>query len=249
MRWRFAVTDYALANLLWLKDPTIAPDLPRNRLIAEAYAAGQPPTNLWNAYLTEIASLEASGKVTADDYLLLRHSLSAKAALMDLNDRLKDAFTEGTIREILEVAKETLRADLRAEVKTEKGRRLESEEKLQSREEETFALRQRLRSAARWIAITARQALFVVSCPLLAFGVLRTFPWALPPLPSFWTTYVTPGVLLLVLFLMLGNLILGATLRDLANRFEDRVEGMMTRVIFKLVGFPSSIEHDNSLHQ
>ena len=30
---------------------------------------------------------------------------------------------------------------------------------------------------------------------------------------------------------MLGNLILGTTLLDLANRFEDRVEGMIARVI------------------
>ena len=244
-----AVTDYALANLLWLKDPTIAPALPHKQLIAEAYAAMQPPTNLWKAYLTEIASLEDSGEVTTDDYLLLRHSLSAKAALMDLTDGQEDAFTEGSIKKILEVAKENIRADLWTEVKTEKYRRLETEEKLQSREEETFALRQRLRSAARWIAITARRSLLIVTCPLLAFGILRTFPWALPPLPSFWTTYVTPGVLLLLFLLMLGNLILGTTLRDLANRFEDRVEGMMARVIFKLVGLPWSTEHDNSPHQ
>ena len=39
---------------------------------------------------------------------------------------------------------------------------------------------------------------------------------------------------------MLGNLILGTTLLDLANRFEDRVEGMIARVIFKLVGLPWS---------
>ena len=209
-----AVTDYALANLLWLKNPTGAPDLPHKRLIAETYAAMRPSENLWSSYLMEIASLEDNGQVTADDYLLLRHSLSAKASLMDLTDGREDAFTEGSVKDILKVAKETLRADLLADVEAQRRRRLEAEDKLQSREEETLALRQRLRGVAGWIAKSARQALFVVSCPLLAFGVLLTFPWALPPLPRFWETYVTPGVFLLVLSLMLGNLIWGTTFME-----------------------------------
>ena len=240
-----AVTDYALANLLWLKNPTVAPDLPYKRLIAETYAAMRPPENLWRSYLKEIALLEDNGQVTPDDYFLLRHSLSAKAALMDLTDGREDAFTEGSVKDILEVIKENLRAELRADVEDQRRRRLEAEDKLQSREEETLALRQHLRGVAGWLAKSSRHALFVVSCPLLAFGVLLTFPWALPPLPRFWETYVTPGVLFLVLSLVLGNLIWGTTLRKLTNSFEDRIVGMITRFIFKLVGLPESGGHDN----
>ena len=249
-----AVTDYALANLLWLKDPAIAPDLPRKRLIADAYAAMSPPTNLWKAYLTQIALLEDSGKVTADEYLLLRHSLSAKAALMDLTDGKEDAFTEGSVTDVLEVAKEKLRADLRAQVEAEKQRRYQVEEELQSKqeelqnkEEELLAQRQRLRGMAGRIAIIARRILLIVSCPLLAIGVLLTFPWSFPVLPSFWAPYVAPSILLLVLFLMLGNLIFGTTLQYLGNRFEFRVAAIMTRVFFRLFGLPGKIDHDNSL--
>ena len=54
--------------------------------MADAYAAMSPPGKLWKAYLTQIALLEDSGKVTTEEYKLLRHSLSAKAALMDLTD-------------------------------------------------------------------------------------------------------------------------------------------------------------------
>ena len=240
----FATTDYGLANLLWLKDPTIAPTLPRRRLIADAYAAMQPTPNLWNAYLTEIATLEEDGKVTADDYLLLRHSLHAKTALMDLTDGHEDVFTEGSINAILEVTKEKLRADLRAEVSDQRRQTLEVQEELQSKQQETLALRLRLRRGARWVARIARLTLFVVSFPLLVLGVLLTFPWTLPVPAALWKTYITPSVLLLVFFLMLGNLMLGTTLRDLANRFEDCVAGMMIRVIFKLVGLPSINERD-----
>lgn len=246
-----AVTDYALANLLWLKDPAIAPDLPRKRLIADAYAAMRPPTSLWKAYLTQIALLEESGKVTTEEYLLLRHSLSAKAALMDLTDGKEGAFTEGTVTEVLEVAKEKLRADLRAQVEAEKQRRYQVEEELQckqeelhNRDEELLAQRQRLRGMAGRIAIIARRTLLIVSCPLLVIGVLLTFPWSFPALPSFWETYVTPGLLLLVLSLMLGNLIFGATLRSLGNRFEFRVAALMTRVFFRLFGLPEKIDQD-----
>ena len=248
-----AVTDYALANLLWLKDPAKAPDLPRKRLIADAYAAMHPPTNLWNAYLTQIALLEDSGKVTTEEYLLLRHSLSAKAALMDLTDGKEDAFTEGSITDILQVAKEKLRADLQAEVETEKQRRSQVEEKLQrkeeelqNRKEELLVQRQRLRGMAGWVARISRRILLFVSCPVLAIGVLLTFPWSLPVLPSFWATYVAPSVLSLLLSLMIGNLIFGTTLWSLGNHFEFRVAGIMTRVFFRLFGLPEKIDHNNS---
>ncbi|MBI3662002.1 MAG: hypothetical protein HY234_02990 [Acidobacteria bacterium] len=71
----------------------MAPDLPRRRLIADAYAAMEPPDELWKAYLVEIARLETKGEISAEDYMLLRHVLSAKAALMDLTKGDASAFT------------------------------------------------------------------------------------------------------------------------------------------------------------
>jgi hypothetical protein len=121
------VTDYVLGNLLWLKNPTHAPDLPVRRLIADAYASLQPSEDLWKRYLVEIARLKKEGSIQSMDYLLLRHNLSAKRALMELTTGDEYAFSEGTVAEVLQVAQEHVRADLRAELERERQKRAEDQ--------------------------------------------------------------------------------------------------------------------------
>jgi hypothetical protein len=68
----------------------------------------QPPEGR-KRYLAEIARLEESGEVNVEDYLVLRHSLAAKAALMDLTLGDEETFSEGTVKEVLQVALENVR--------------------------------------------------------------------------------------------------------------------------------------------
>ncbi len=51
------LTDYALTNLLWLKRPTAAPDLPRKRIIADCYAATRPTERSGNSTTRRLTSL------------------------------------------------------------------------------------------------------------------------------------------------------------------------------------------------
>src|SRR5207249_4866764 len=46
--------DHVLAMIVWLKTPLKAPNLPRVRIIADSYAALNPPVALWKEYLDEI---------------------------------------------------------------------------------------------------------------------------------------------------------------------------------------------------
>ncbi|GAH51694.1 unnamed protein product, partial [marine sediment metagenome] len=62
------VTDYELTNLVWLKDPSLSPNLPRRRLIADSYASVQPSDTLWAKYLRTIEHLEENGKISSDQY-------------------------------------------------------------------------------------------------------------------------------------------------------------------------------------
>lgn len=110
------LTDYSLGSLLWLKGPSSAPELPRRLVIAEAYAATQPPDDLWKSYLAEIHKLRERGVVPEHDYSLLRFSTTAKRAVMDLTKGYGGAFTEGTVAEVLAIAHEQVRADLNAEL-------------------------------------------------------------------------------------------------------------------------------------
>ncbi len=230
-----AVTDYALANLLWLKNPTAAPELPRKILLADSYAAMQPPPMLWKKYLTEIARLEDGGGVSADEYMLLRHSLSAKAALMDLTDGRQDAFTEGTVKDILDVAKENVRADLRRDLESQRQRRLEAEERLQEARHLATAQKVRLRGIATRIGRAIRHLLFGLAFVLLVIGLVVTFPTELPALPG---RYIQPGILVLVALLTIGNLVWGATLRQVLDWIENQISLGIERALFAVAGIP-----------
>ena len=122
-----ALTDHALTNMLWLKLPVQAQDLPRKRLIAASYAATQPDDRLWNKFLGQLAKDRESTNVSEDDYYLLRHSLQSRNALMEVTLGEDEAFTSGTVQEILEIAKENLRRSLRERIETEVSARAEAE--------------------------------------------------------------------------------------------------------------------------
>jgi len=105
------ITDYELTNLVWLKDPAVAPNTPRKRLIAASFAATQPSEHLWSRYLATIDKLETDKKITSDQYFLLRHSIQAKSELMEQTLGDEKAFTEGTVAEVLAAVEERLQAD------------------------------------------------------------------------------------------------------------------------------------------
>jgi hypothetical protein len=106
-----ASTDYVLTNLLWLKRPTAAPDLPRKRIIADCYAATRPTERLWRLYIQEIDKLRQRDGVTPDEYYMLRDSMTAESALMEATMGQEEGFTQGTVPEILE----RVRSDNRSE--------------------------------------------------------------------------------------------------------------------------------------
>lgn len=146
-----AITDYELTNLVWLKDPSLSPNLPRRRLIAASYASIQPSDSLWTKYLQTIKSLENNRKISSDQYYILRHSIQAKSELMEKTRGNEKVFTEGTVDEILDSVERRIRADdiakLNAEIraKQEALQRYESERDARIRFEEAVKRKERER--------------------------------------------------------------------------------------------------------
>lgn len=230
------ISDYALGNLLWLKNPTRAPDLPRHRLIADAYAAMQPPEQLWKAYLTEIARMEQRGDVGPEDYLLLRHSVSAKSALMDITKGDASVFTQGTVAEVLEVAKRNVRADLQEELAKERAKRVATEAKiadLDSRDADRNAsIRAR---ATRWSRIAAK-VLFGSAMAILAIATVYTFPWQLPALRAAWWRYALGVAQIGLLFYALASMGWGTTINQVTKKIETALALVIERRIQRLAG-------------
>lgn len=225
------ISDYAMGNLLWLKSPTRAPDLPRRRLIADSFAALQPPEQLWKAYLVEIARMEERGDVQPEDYLLLRHSVSAKSALMDLTKGDASVFTQGTVAEILEIAKRTVRADLQEDLAKERAVRLASEATIADREARDAERDAHIRATAcrwaRWVA----NALFAAAMLVLGIATIYTFPWRLPALQVAWLRYGL-GIAQVALFAYaVASMAWGTTIKQLSENLQGRLATVIERRI------------------
>jgi len=219
----FCISDYALGNLLWLKNPTRAPDLPRRRLIADAYAAMEPPEALWKAYLVEIARLEERGEVSADDYLLLRHSVSAKVALMEITKGEPSVFTQGTVAEILEIAKRNVRADLQEELSRERSQRIATEASLAVRDAEATARENHIRTLSQKVALYIANTLFGLAMVGLGIATLYTFPWQLPTLSGAWPRYLMAVAQAALFLYAVASMGWGTTIGDLSVRLQDRL--------------------------
>jgi hypothetical protein len=228
------ITDYSLGNLLWLKNPTKAPDLPQKLILADAYAAMQPPDALWKGYLAEIARLEQQGRISSDEYFTLRHNLTAKRTLMELTAGEAAAFTEGTVVEVLRVAKEHLRADLEEQLQQERRKLREVEQRASSLEQAGTDREERLRSKAARMAKAISQIACLGLLGVLAVGALLTFPWSLPEVRQEWYRYLTTILLTLFFVFTLANIAWGTSVRTVQDMLEEWLGRLIQRWLEEL---------------
>lgn len=230
------MTDYALGNLLWLKNPTITPDLPKKQLLAHAYAAIQPPEPLWKKYLLEAARLQEEGRISSEDYYLLRYSLASKKILMEVTHGDEGAFTEGTVQEVLDISKERLRADLTQALVIEKGERQRVDNELQKRLEKESSQRITLKSRAAVISKWICRPLHILGVALIVIGTCYAFPWGLPRLTKAWLWYLSTFALFGMSVLSLMSLIRGTTLQHLVDNIERALTSKLSKWFLSFAG-------------
>jgi hypothetical protein len=206
----------------------------------------QPPPEFWKLYLAEIARLHEKGQVSEDQYYVLRHSAAARAAVMDLTKGQVQAFTEGTVAEVLAIAQEHIRADLQHELRAKAESVAELEAVAAKKDEAIVSLtaqhelerqglmaqlgaleemshlrdERRTNSARRW----ARRLMVMpkgVAFAVVLVGTLLTFPWSLPPFAGAWTKYTT-SVLLGILFVVtVASAYWGTAVKAYLSKVED----------------------------
>jgi hypothetical protein len=241
------VLDSRLASLAWLMNPVQAADLPRKQIIATSYAALNPTESVWARYLAEIRRLAANGDISDEQVVLLVFSPEARLELANVTDGDPDAFTEGTVLQILQHARGAAQAEVRAELDNERERREEAERRMSSemaRAAEAVrsaaavahAHANRISEVARVFARTAGWALFVVAFAVVVagtgFATAGLFPdkWskAIPFLASFFVVAaVAAGVASLAWGLSLRSIVDG-TERLLHQRIERRLARLFT---------------------
>ena len=143
------VHDTSFTVLVWLLEPVSAPDLPRERIIADAYAALNPGDRLWDAYNEEIDRLRESGTLSDNDVQVLRFADEAQRSLMDITKGDPNVFTEGTLAQVLERSREAARAEVQSALQNEQTshRQLNAEVRRSRERLATVSA-----DAGRWIA-------------------------------------------------------------------------------------------------
>ena len=231
-----AMTDYALGNVLWLKDPGVASDLPRKQLIASAYAAMQPSEVLWKAYLAEIAKLQEEGGISSEDYFLLRYSIGIKAMLMELTQGEQSEFTEGTPLEILQIAKQQQTEEFHRTIKGKEEEVAKVQSELQESEEKHWQTRMRAIDLGRKMGAAVRWTIFGLVVPPVIFTLGISWAAGSSMVNSPIESQLVDSVGVAVTGLIIWNLVQGKSVVALAEAIEGIVARAVTRGVFRWFG-------------
>ncbi|MBN2303485.1 MAG: hypothetical protein JXQ72_03345 [Anaerolineae bacterium] len=154
------LTEYTLANLLWLRQPNETPNLPRKHIIANCYAATQPDEYLWDLYLSKIERLREEGRITIEDYYTFRHVQEAKDALMEVTLGEEGRLSaEGTVSEIIRRARIHMQSETYSELQATQKRLAEKDAK---ESEQRTNIAKRAKTQAARITKGIKYAFYVV---------------------------------------------------------------------------------------
>jgi len=257
----YCILDHELATRAWLKTPLAAPDLPQKQIIADCYAVLVPDDALWKRFVEEIDRLKDDGVLAADQYTLLRHSMDARNALIDLTYNEPDAFAEGTIEQVLERSLANARQEAEAErdvalatlaIEQERTRRTQDEADAQVREarereerhvkvmverEQTLLDRRKLIStrAAHYVAIGIQ---LLVSIVII---VASFFASGIVPSSSLHGTVVVivTGLVVIFNFLSATGLIFGSSFTSVRRKMEGHLACRIERRLDRLIPLDS----------
>ena len=163
------ITSFSLANVAWLKAPMGAPSVPRTQVLAFAYAALQPSSELLNKYMKEIDRLEAEASISQRDHQVLRSSPLAYDELMNLTLGEDSALTEDTVMQTLQRASDDIRKEESAKLVAEQEAHQTTRQDLESSREQSEDVRRRVHwKCQRTASLQARMITYLLGSLMLA---------------------------------------------------------------------------------
>jgi len=174
------MSEGLMTRLAWVKRPMLAPEMPRHAVMALSYAALNPKDELWRRYIDELESRRKVGSISDEQYHILRSSREAREVLMDKTFGLEDAFSAGTVDEVLAHATAVIHGEAVAEVEEarEAARLAEqgAEQERRKREQLERAHVARVDRRAHSVAAIASWLLAGLLTLVGVVGVLATLP-------------------------------------------------------------------------
>jgi hypothetical protein len=162
-----------------------------------------------------------------------------------------EAFTEGTVTDVLEAAREVIRASDQEALRVEQARRMEAEQQVMAAQTQTAtafarieanraAQIQRIGGLSSAVGRVVAWLIALILISALASGAYVALPAPFPPLRDGWWQWISPGLLALSALASLWSFVTGSTIRSLANAIEQHVAGFIKTIIARLVGIDPS---------
>lgn len=233
-----AITDTVLTNLLWVKTPLKAPDLPKKRILAYCYAATKPEEHLWQKYIAEIHKLMEDGQITLNDYLNFRYNQMAKDALMNLTKGDENAFTQGTVDEIIKVMNEKARKVFKDELEKAKAEKAQLEVAVTEKDERIEEIRNSILNVSEKIAYASVIVLGAGIILAILINIVISLP--LPGAPTFeYVKKFIPLIIIIIISAIIGliNLIWGLSIVSIINFIRKHIKSAVSKLLFKIFKF------------
>jgi hypothetical protein len=128
------ITDFSLANIIWLKLPLKHPQIPKRILLANCYSVLKPAEDLWCRYLDELERLEKLGSITPEQHQFLRYDLRVRDELMNLTLGDEAEISEKTVYQILERHDQEILTPLKESLEQSRSDHAQTLERLQQSE-------------------------------------------------------------------------------------------------------------------
>jgi hypothetical protein len=219
-----AITDSALTNVLWLKKPIAAPNLPTQHIIAECFAALQPSDTMWRRYLARIQALKDTGGISEDESFFLRYNREAHLELAEITLGDERIFSEGTPAEILDRLKTNIKKEALEKLEEETKRRIEAEEKSSKAEQEKLNLETKLDTRLQKMASNVSEIsgwiVYIIVCVIIIGSGIFSFL----PINNAILSITITIIGIIVVGLSTWSLITGGTVKTIRDRINNKVK-------------------------
>lgn len=217
-----------MTRLAWVKKPMAAPDLPRHTVMAASYAALNPSAPLWREYIEEIARRREKGELSDTDYHFLRSSQEARQALMDETFGEEQAFSAGTLDEVLAHARAAIQAEADSRAEVERAARVAAEGAAEHAERRAEGIervhREQVTRRGRRRGATVGWGLATLFALAFLVGILASIPgFPLIGIESGWR-YIVWACLAVFLLVNIGTAMKGITIIGIRRDVSERVE-------------------------
>jgi uncharacterized membrane protein YdbT with pleckstrin-like domain len=153
---------------------------------------------------------------------------------MDITSGDIESFSEGTVAEVLKVAKESMRADLNTQLEEERQKRISAENQLVLANDERLQAKERMRSKIDKVAKVASNVICFIILALLVYGTIRTFPWALPEIRSSIGRYLSSIAIFILFIFTVTSMIWGTSVFFLRSIIQKAIANTLLALITRI---------------